>query len=364
MAGAAIWLPVGRLPGPAAISVAQAIAWHRQELLFGAEPAVCAGFLLTALPRWTGRPPASPAVVRMLLALWLAGRAAAFVSPPVAALVAALFILALALLAARNVIAAHDRRDVKIVVLLFAFSLGAALVAHPSTARHSADFGYKLSLAAVVGLIIVVGGRIVPSLTAAHLRRSGVMPASLRLAAIETVAAATTALALAAWLVIPDAGWTGGACALACCGQVARLMQWRGWTAVTRLSILAFHVAYGWIAAGFALAAVHGLCGTAYVQTTAVVHAWTVGAMGLMSLSVMASMIRRQTGQAFVASTPMTVAYVCGGVAGMARLAPELLPLTRPVWFGIAAGAWVLAFGLFLAAFRRSLLHRGDGVTP
>ena len=360
MAGAAIWLLVGRLPAPAAIGVAQAIAWHRQELLFGAEPAVCAGFLLTALPRWTGRPPASPAVVRMLLALWLAGRVAAVVSRPVAALMAAALILALALIAARNIVAAHDRRDAKIVVLLCVFGLGAALVAR----SPAADVGFRVGIAAVVGLIMVIGGRIAPSLTDAHLRRSGAMPPPLRLPAVETVAAATAAVALAGWLVIPDAGWTGGACALACCGQAARIVQWRGWTVITRLSALAFHVAYGWIAAGFALAAVHGLCPAAHIATTAVVHAWTVGAMGLTSLSVMASVIRRQTGQAFAASTPMTLAYVCGGVAGLARLAPELLPLARPVWFGIAAGAWVLAFGLFLAAFRRSLLHRGDGVTP
>ncbi len=360
MAGAAIWLLAGRLSARAAIGVAQVIDWHRQELLFGAEPAVCAGFLLTALPRWTGCPPASQAAARMLLALWLAGRVAGVLSRPVAAIVAAVFILALALIAARNVIAAGDRRDAKIVGLLVIFALGAALAAR----SPAADLGFRVSLAAVVGLIIVIGGRIVPSLTAAHLRRSGAAPPRPPLPVIEILAATTAALALGAWLVSPDAGWTGGACALAFGGQVARIAQWRGRAAITRLSVLAFHIAYGWIAAGFALAAAHGLVGTAHIATTAVVHAWTVGAMGLMSLSVMASMIRRHTGQAFVASAPMTAAYICGGIAGLARVAPELFPLARPFWFSVAAGAWVLGFGLFLAAFRGSLLRRADGATP
>ncbi|MEY9830383.1 uncharacterized protein involved in response to NO [Sinorhizobium fredii] len=50
-------------------------AWHAHEMLFGFASAVLAGFLLTAVPNWTGRLPVSGWPLAGLFALWLAGRA-------------------------------------------------------------------------------------------------------------------------------------------------------------------------------------------------------------------------------------------------------------------------------------------------
>ena len=52
-----------------------AAVWHRDGLLFGMVPAVMAGFLLTALPRWTRSTPISRHLLRGLIALWLVSRA-------------------------------------------------------------------------------------------------------------------------------------------------------------------------------------------------------------------------------------------------------------------------------------------------
>ncbi len=50
--------------------------WHVHEMLFGYVSAVIAGFLLTAIPNWTGRLPIQGAPLALLFAAWLAGRLA------------------------------------------------------------------------------------------------------------------------------------------------------------------------------------------------------------------------------------------------------------------------------------------------
>ena len=48
--------------------------WHVHEMVFGFLPAVITGFLLTAIPNWTDRPPIRGYELMLLFALWLAGR--------------------------------------------------------------------------------------------------------------------------------------------------------------------------------------------------------------------------------------------------------------------------------------------------
>lgn len=63
------------------------VSWHAHEFLFGYLGAVLAGFLLTAVPNWTGRLPMIGWRLAALFALWVAGRIAVLFSSalPVAA---------------------------------------------------------------------------------------------------------------------------------------------------------------------------------------------------------------------------------------------------------------------------------------
>src|SRR5579863_1480323 len=56
------------------------LAWHAHEMVFGYGAAVVAGFMLTAIPNWTGRMPLQGVPLALLLALWLAGRFAVMFS--------------------------------------------------------------------------------------------------------------------------------------------------------------------------------------------------------------------------------------------------------------------------------------------
>ncbi|HVS76529.1 MAG TPA: NnrS family protein, partial [Steroidobacteraceae bacterium] len=56
------------------------LAWHIHEMLFGFVLAAVAGFLLTAIATWTGRPPVRGALLGTLAAFWLLGRIASLTS--------------------------------------------------------------------------------------------------------------------------------------------------------------------------------------------------------------------------------------------------------------------------------------------
>lgn len=122
--GAAVWaalamaLWVAMLQGVLVLPVVpDPISWHADAFLFGYMGAVIAGFLLTAVPNWTGRAPITGRPLAGLFALWLAGRRAGLVSGwlplvAVAALdLAFLGVLTLAML--REIIAAGNRRNLR-----------------------------------------------------------------------------------------------------------------------------------------------------------------------------------------------------------------------------------------------------------
>src|SRR5512144_1737002 len=112
-----LWLcsMFGELSLPTAVD---ALAWHRHEMLFGFVGAVITGFLLTAVPNWTGRLPIAGWPLASLFALWIGARLAVLFSGAVGLLPAAMldvgFFLAVALLAAREVIEGNNGRNLPI----------------------------------------------------------------------------------------------------------------------------------------------------------------------------------------------------------------------------------------------------------
>lgn len=138
-------------------------------MIFGYGGAVVAGFLLTAIPNWTGRLPVAGLPLAALAGLWAAGRIAAFASATIgrtaAAAVDVEFLALFAALAAREVIAGRNWRNLKVVALVMALAL-AEVVFHVEDAREGfADVSIRAALGLLVMLILLVGGRVTPSFT-------------------------------------------------------------------------------------------------------------------------------------------------------------------------------------------------------
>jgi uncharacterized protein involved in response to NO len=329
-------------------------------MLFGFVGAAIAGFLLTAIPNWTGRLPIAGPPLAALAALWLAARAAVWFSATVGLWLAAVldvgFFLVFAFVAGREVIAAKNRNLPAVgLVLLFGladawdYAAAARLVGDETAPTHAA-------IALVIVLISVIGGRIIPSFTRNWMAKRGVtgslpgQPSRFDLATIGV-----TALALAGWVVLPATPLVGGALAVAGLLQLARLARWRGWRAWSDPIVIILHVGYAWIPLGLLLLAA-SLAG-APVPSTAAVHALTAGAMATMILAVMTRASLGHTGREIRAGWATSALYACVTLGALLRVLAGLGVVDYRLGIEVAGFAWALAFALFVAAWNSSSVN-------
>ena len=349
----ALWLVV--LAGEAALpSLFEPLAWHRHEMLFGFVGAVIAGFLLTAIPNWTGRLPIAGWPLASLFGLWLAARLAVLFSETVGALAAAAldvgFYLVLAGLAAREVLASKNR-NLPIVGLVLMFGLANA-ADHGSAAGWIADpdLGIRAALLLVVTMISLIGGRIIPSFTRNWMQKRGLrerlpgQPGSFDLAVI-----AATAVALIAWVAAPSSLAAGGLLALAAVLQAARLARWGGLRSVRDPLVFILHVGYFWVPAGLALLAANVL-GAPWPRSAAI-HALTAGAMGTMILAVMTRATLGHTGRELKANAQTVFLYALVTLGAAIRVAAPLGLVDYTLGMEIGAVAWAAAFLIFLGVY-------------
>ena len=358
--GMALWLPAstGAITIPTAFS---AVDWHAHEMIFGYGGAVVAGFLLTAIPNWTGRLPVAGIPLAALALLWVAGRVAIFVSAPIgrtaAAAVDAGFLVVFAALVAREVVAGRNWRNLKVVALALALAL-ANVGFHVEDARDGvADFSIRGALGLLVMLILLIGGRVTPSFTGNWIARMGAGARPAPFGRADGIVLALSGLALVAWVAAPAGAATGVLALAAGAGNLWRLSRWRGLAARRDALVLVLHAGYLLAALGLVAAGASALW-PARIPYAVGVHVWAVGAIGVMTLAMMTRVTLGHTGRALVASKTTVFAYLCIVAALVARLAMAMLPDLALPLMHVAACAWVLAFAAFLLAYAPMLICR------
>ena len=354
----ALWLLV--LRGSLDLGELSPQVWHGHEMLFGFAVAVIAGFLLTAAQNWTGIPMLSGPPLAALFLLWLAGRLG-FLVPglPVAlvALVDLAFLPAVALVLAVPIIKARQLNNAPFPVMLLVLTAANALIHLDALGwTDTAALGLHLATYVVVTMMVVMGGRVIPSFTDNKLHTR-----ARRWKTIEILAPVATVGTLLAALVAPYSLVTALFAAIAAAVHGIRLAGWythKFWS-VPLLWIL--HLGYAWIALGFALLALSA----AGISTAAVssLHAFTAGGIGVLTLGMMARVSLGHTGRVLEPPSLMTRAFVAINLAALLRV---VLPLLFPgVYAQIMSAAgllWMVAFGLFVVAYAPMLLRpRVDG---
>ena len=345
-AGAMIPLWLAVFAGDASLPTAfTARDWHIHEMLFGYVGAVIAGFLLTAVPNWTGRLPIQGSPLAVLFAAWVAGRLAVAFSGVIgwqlALAIDAAFLLLLAAAAAREIVAGRKWNNLKVVGII-------SLLAVTNIAFHAeahlggvAEYSTRIGIALVVTLVCVIGGRIVPSFTRNWLarRQPGRLPVPFnRFDAIAMIAGVG---AMIAWVVAPSGRLVAGALGVAGLLHLVRLVRWAGYRTVSDRLVLILHVAYAFVPAGFLLAALSAMD---LVAPSAGIHAWTGGAIGSMTIAVMTRASLGHTGQALSASVATQFVYASIVVAAMARICAALEPAHAVPLLTVAGLAWAAAF--------------------
>jgi uncharacterized protein involved in response to NO len=335
------------------------LAWHRHEMLFGYLSAVIAGFLLTAIPNWTGRLPLAGAPLAGLAGLWLAARLAVLFSSVTGMLPAALldvgFLVVLAAVCAREVFAARNRNvPIVFIVLLFAIADGLDH-AQAFGAAVPDGLGWRAGFALVLILISLIGGRIIPSFTRNWLVKRGRehgLPGQP--SAYDKATIALTAIALLMWCAMPDGSWTAWSLMLAGAAQAVRLGRWSGLRAARDPLVFILHVGYAWLPAGLLLLGASHF--TPNVSPTMGLHALAAGSMATMTLAVMTRATLGHTGRALRADTWTCMIYVLVSAGAVLRVSAPKLPWGYMGEIEIAGFLWAGAFALFLLSYGPKLL--------
>lgn len=340
------------------------LSWHRHEMLFGFLGAVIAGFLLTAIPNWTGRLPISGWRLAALTSMWIAARAAILFSGSVggvmAMLVEAAFLLTLAGACAREVLIAKNRNvPVVGVVLLFAL---AAVIDHLEglglIGTH--QLGWRSGVALVLILVTLIGGRIIPSFTANWLVKQGQARLPGQPSMFDYMSIAATVLALGCWAFQAEPSLTAALLFVAGLLQLGRLARWGGWRTTGEPLVFILHLSYAWLPIGLLLLGLSIV--DMDVSGTAGLHALSAGAMASMVLAVMTRATLGHTGRELHADKGTVLVYVLVTAGAAMRVAAPWLPFDYLLLIKAAGALWGGAFLLFLALYGPRLLGpRPDG---
>jgi uncharacterized protein involved in response to NO len=337
------------------------VHWHAHEMLFGYLAAVIAGFVLTAIPNWTGRLPLSGFPLAALVALWLAGRAACLVAPnPWFAMAVDLaFPAVLASAIWREVIAGRNWKNapVAVMITLFGAANGVDHLANLGLLAH--DLGQRLALAVVALLIALVGGRIVPSFTRNWLVKAGAGSLPLPFGPLDKAALAATVISATAWLAFPETAPAGIALVTAGLMLAVRLSRWCGMATVSEPIVLILHVGYGWLSVALCLLGLSAL--TPAVPYSSAIHALTAGAIGTMTLAVMTRASLGHTGRAIVADRSVVAMYLFVTAGAVLRVAAPFADQWHVAVLAVGGSFWSGAFLLFVVRYTPILWGRRAG---
>lgn len=332
---------------------------HAHELLFGFAGALVCGVLLTALPSWSGAHEVRGRPLAVLAMLWLGGRVAfwgaAWIAAPVVALIDCALLPVLAGLLYATIAPGHRRFFWWTLPPLVALA-GANVVFHLALARGAeadAHWALRLGVHGLVFLFALYGGLFIPAFTRRWLHERGVKAAAI-LMPLEYATALVMVLFACADLLGAPPGWMAVA-ALAAAGVHAwRAARWQGWRTTSEPLLWCIHLAYLWLIAAFVLRALVEF--TPAVPPDAWIHAFTIGAYGMLKIGLMTRVALRHTGRTLAAPLPMVIAFVMVLAASLLRLAYSMHDLGQ--WaLGASAVLWAGAFVTYLVIHGPMLLR-------
>jgi uncharacterized protein involved in response to NO len=343
------------------------VRWHGHEMLFGFVAAAIAGFLLTAVPTWTNRPPVAGGALAVLAAIWLAGRVVmmpglGLQNTPVV-LLDALFFPALGVAVGASLVPARNYRNWLFLAILVLFTAAdlVFLCTHLGWLEPLPFDPLRLVANLVMLMIALIGGRIVPLFTRNALLRNRMTVGIAQRPWLERATFAALIGVVLLDIVRADGAAAGVLAAIAAALLATRLAHWHGHRTLQITIAWILHVGYAWLVLALALKSVWLLAAEPWAAYW--LHALTAGAFGTMVLGVMTRVALGHSGRPLVVPPAITVAYllVIGGallrVAGPALLPTYYLPLVT-----VAMVCWTSAFLIFVAVYLPILIKpRVDG---
>ena len=330
--------------------------WHVHEMLFGFLPAVITGFLLTAIPNWTGRAPLKGIPLLSLWLLWLAGRlflAWPWFGPLAAAIVDGMFLVVLTAFVWREIAVGGTRSQAPIGVVISLYACANILFHVLALRGATADLPARMALGLIMLLLTMIGGRVTPNFTREFLAQERIDPA--RVAPFSRVDGLSIVLVVAAaiaWIVQPESVVAGGALVAAGLINLFRLTRWSGWLAWREPLVWILSVGYGWLV--LSLLALGGAILGMGLPTGNAVHVLSSGAVGTMTLAVMTRASLGHTGRTRHAGPVTVLIYMLANLGAILRVfapSPDAPTAVTTLILGLAAAGWSGAYVLFALTY-------------
>ncbi len=333
---------------PVAVSPA---LWHGHEMVFGFAAGAMAGFLLTAVPNWTGKDPIHGNELGILVALWLLGRVGMWLVDLIPAWAVAVmdiaFLPALGVFVARQIVGAQNKRNYVFLSIIGAFALGNILFhAEALELAGTSNTGLYLGLYAVIMMVTLISGRIVPNFTGSGLRVQGILVDVSTDPNVEKGTVLSVLIAMLADLALEAGPITGLLAAVAAIFLGLRMRHWATGHTFGFPIIWVLHLGHVWLVASFALKAVADLTGL--LDPTVAMHALTAGVVGTMVMAVGSRAALGHTGRPLVLAKPMPWAYLLVTVGGLIRvLGPGVLPFEYATVIAVSGVVWAAGYLIF-----------------
>jgi len=329
-----------------------ALGWHGHEMVFGYVTAVIAGFVMTAIPNWTGRLPVMGMPLILLYLLWLAGRAAMFVggNSLLVGIIDCLFLIVVAGLAWREVMAGKNWRNIPVCLLV-------GLLAVSNILDHAGDvldlpyqFGLRMALAAITLLMMLIGGRVIPSFTTNWMKKQRMEAMPVPFGPYDKIALLVAVISLLGWVIDPEARAVGVGFLIAAMLHVIRLARWRGWYCIKDPLVLILHIAYLWIPVAFAIMGL-AILRPDLLTSTHALHALTTGAIGQLTIAIMTRASLGHCGRELQASTGTVLIYLMVFVGAFLRVALPFTEINYALGMSIAGVIWAAGFLMFAVLY-------------
>ena len=366
--GASLWLAFATLfwlgqlaAGWDGASRLDPLAWHQHEMLFGGIGAIVVGFLLTAVPNWTGRLPLRGLPLMGLALWWATARLVNLLSGQLPELAAPLvdggFLLAVAAFALREVRAGRNWRNLPLVGLVGLLAL-ACFGSHSASlgAPIDGDLVRRFAIAVLIVLIGLVGGRVVPSFTRNWLVKRGGSALPAAFGRFDQASLAALACALLVWTWAPGASPTAWLLVAVGALQLLRLARWQGHRTGAEPLVAILHLGYLWLALGLVVLGLAVLVPA--LASWSGIHALTAGAIGTMTLAVMTRATLGHTGRALTADRATVVIYALVVIGALVRVVGDSVGFD-PLLVRAAAGMlWMGAYVGFAVHYGPMLVRR------
>ena len=261
------------------------------------------------------------------------------------AIIDAAFLPILSIVIAREIISGKNWRNLRVLAPVMVFGI-ANIWFHIE--MINGDLGVapiRLGFTSVLVLLMLIGGRVIPSFTRNWLarREPGKLPKPFD--RYDTITVAASAITLGIWTAIEAAPLLGALFGILGLAHIVRLWRWAGLRTLANPLLLVLHVFYAFVPIGFMILSAGMLLENTAINTGAL-HVFGIGAASGLTLAVMVRASLGHTGRTLASDKVLNLVMVAIVLSVLLRVIGAIWPEFD--WAITGSGlAWIIAFGLF-----------------